>query len=91
MRKIRERPEQQMLIRTSRDSGDRSEIDQRSATILRISPPLHFSSGAGAFLFISTSAAIPVIATTDDRLPQCAAQASWIDLDVMKNPVKERQ
>src|SRR5258708_4094646 len=39
MRKIRECPEQQMLTRASRDSADRSEIDQQSVTILRITPP----------------------------------------------------
>jgi hypothetical protein len=39
MQKIRERPEQQTLTRASRDSADRSEIDQQSVTILRITPP----------------------------------------------------
>jgi len=59
-----------MLTRASRDSADRSEIDQQSVTILRITPPLHFSSDAGALSFISTSAAIPVVATSDDRFSE---------------------
>jgi hypothetical protein len=59
MRIIRERPEQPMLTRTSRDSGDRSENRSAIYDNSPHKPPLHFSSGAGALLFISTSAAIP--------------------------------